>query len=329
MQMHLIYHFRRAHPKVRVQRLPFSTWLRSRNCQLPQLVSQATHVDTELVPVKDRVEELSIEGYCLPVKIDKALESLAKSLQHVHLDSVGPFLDKTFFMVVDALSEVYEMTSTTACAIDVLRHLFAVYGLPLQLVSHAKVENILLKYGTTPHGTAGRTPASLFMSRDLRTKLDLLKPNCGDRVLVSQAKQEQRQHSHTRDLLVGQTVMARNYGPGAKWIAGGIKKQGPVMYVVETEKGLWKRHIDQIRERENSTTGSTPELTDDSDNLDFMPDVDMGATHNPPLPPTPPETTPPETAPEVATPPPVAPQPDPPAPRYPVRTRQPPDYFGH
>ena len=44
-----------------------------------------------------------------------------------------------FFIVVDAHSkwpEVYEMTSTNVqSTIDVLRHLFAVYGSPLQLVS--------------------------------------------------------------------------------------------------------------------------------------------------------------------------------------------------
>ena len=133
------------------------------------------------------------------------------------------------------------MTSTNAqSTIDVLRHLFAVYGLPLQLVSDNgpqfvsaelseflqengvkhirsapnhpasnglaerfvrsfkeamkaaeastrscrwKLENFLLKYRTTPHGTTGRTPASLFLGRNPRTRLDLLKPNCGDHVL--------------------------------------------------------------------------------------------------------------------------------------------------
>ena len=55
------------------------------------------------------------------------------------MDFAGPFLNKMFFIVVDAHSkwpEVYEMTSTNVqSTIDVLRHLFAVYGSPLQLVS--------------------------------------------------------------------------------------------------------------------------------------------------------------------------------------------------
>ena len=285
-------------------------------------------VASDLVPFKNRAQELCIEDHCIlwgarvvvPVelqqrvldelhdtitrmkavarshvwwpKIDKDLEFLAKSCQqclsikqaptsaplhpwtwpsrpwqHFHVDFAGPFLNKMFFIVVDAHSkwpEVYEMTSTNAQSnIDVLRHLFAVYGLPLQLVSDNgpqfvsaelseflqengvkhirsapyhpasnglaerfvrsfkeamkaaeassrscrwKLENFLLKYHTTPHGTTGRTPASLFLGRNPRTRLDLLKPNCGDHVLDRQAKQVQlhEQISRTRDLSVGQ-----------------------------------------------------------------------------------------------------------------------------
>ena len=45
-------------------------------------------------------------------------------------------------------------------------------------------------------------------------------------MLDRQAKQVQHheQFSRTRDLSVGQTVMTRNYGQGAKWIAGIIKQ---------------------------------------------------------------------------------------------------------
>ena len=95
--------------------------------------------------------------------------------------------------------------------------------------------------------------------------------------------------------------MARNYGPAAKWIEGVIQlRQGPVSYVVETEKGLWKRHIDQLR-------------------------LETGPTRDTPPSPTPaPDHPRPEAVPEVTA-------PTPPAliARYPARNRQPPDYFGH
>ena len=59
--------------------------------------------------------------------------------QRIHVDFAGPFLGKSFLVVVDAHSkwpEVFEMSSTTASkTIATLRHLFSAYGLPEQLVS--------------------------------------------------------------------------------------------------------------------------------------------------------------------------------------------------
>ena len=59
--------------------------------------------------------------------------------QRIHIDFAGPFLGKTFLVVVDAHSkwpEVFEMPITSAAkTIDTLRHLFAAYGLPEQVVS--------------------------------------------------------------------------------------------------------------------------------------------------------------------------------------------------
>ena len=60
--------------------------------------------------------------------------------QRIHVDFAGPFLGKSFLVVVDAHSkwpEVFEMSSTTALkTIATLRHLFAAYGLLEQLVSN-------------------------------------------------------------------------------------------------------------------------------------------------------------------------------------------------
>lgn len=55
----------------------------------------------------------------------------------IHIDFAGPFLGRTFMVVVDAHSkwpEVIEMKTTTASStIQELRTLFASYGLPEQL----------------------------------------------------------------------------------------------------------------------------------------------------------------------------------------------------
>ena len=59
--------------------------------------------------------------------------------QRLHIDFAGPFLDKSFFIVVDAHSkwaEVLEMCqTTTAKTIETLRHLFAIHAIPEQIVS--------------------------------------------------------------------------------------------------------------------------------------------------------------------------------------------------
>ena len=63
----------------------------------------------------------------------------ARPWQRVHIDFAGPFMNRTFLIVIDAHSkwpEVIEMNSTTAQQTIVeLRKLFAAYGLPEQLVS--------------------------------------------------------------------------------------------------------------------------------------------------------------------------------------------------
>lgn len=42
-------------------------------------------------------------------------------------------------------------------------------------------------------------------------------------------------------------MLARNYSGKQKWIIGKINKQlGEVIFLVETEKGVMKRHIDQL-----------------------------------------------------------------------------------
>jgi hypothetical protein len=96
--------------------------------------------------------------------IDKELEALAKSCtecaavkqspakaplhpwgwprrpwQRIHIDFAGPFMDKSFFIVVDAYSKWAEVVimpqTTTVRTIAALRQLFSVHGLPEEIVS--------------------------------------------------------------------------------------------------------------------------------------------------------------------------------------------------
>ena len=53
--------------------------------------------------------------------------------------------------------------------------------------SDHRLTNFLLRYRSTPHATTNQTPCSLFLKREIRTRLDLLKPSCSDHMLKQQS----------------------------------------------------------------------------------------------------------------------------------------------
>ena len=115
-----------------------------------------------------------------------------------------------------------------------------------------RLSTFLLTYRSTQHATTGVPPCTLFLRRRLRTRFDLLKPNCEERVLEKQAKQKEKHDPRTkgREWHVGQSVMVRNLRPGPNWVPGVIvERAGPLSYVIETEdKQIWRRHVDQLKE---------------------------------------------------------------------------------
>ena len=76
-----------------------------------------------------------------------------------------------------------------------------------------KLASFLLKYKTTPHTVTGVPPSTLFLGRQLKTVLDLLKPNTERRVLDKQSAQKEKydQHSSIRPFEVGDLVMVKTY----------------------------------------------------------------------------------------------------------------------
>ena len=234
-----------------------------------------------------------------------------KPWQRVHLDFAGPFLNKMYLLAVDAHSkwpEVFEMSQTTSLkTISVLRHLFAKYGLPEQIVSdngpqfiseefetfmksngvkhtrcspyhpssngaverfvrtfkqamkagdkdgltpQHRLENFLLTYRTTPHSTTNVTPSSLFLGRNIRTRLDMVRPDVSQTVFEKQASQKQNHDRHVRprEFVVGQKVMVKSFKPGPNYLPGTITDVvGPLTYTVCVNGLLLKRHIDHIK----------------------------------------------------------------------------------
>ncbi len=124
-------------------------------------------------------------------------------------------------------------------------------------LSH-RLADFLLAYRTTPHATTGRTPSSLFLNRDVRTRFSLVQPNVAEHVNSKQASEISRGgHREPRTFQVRQRVWVKDYRPSQpNWIAATVVDAiGPLTYRVLTDSGItWKRHIDQIRERLSDKT---------------------------------------------------------------------------
>ena len=131
-----------------------------------------------------------------------------------------------------------------------------------------RVSRFLLAYRITPHATTGVAPCVLLMGRQLRSQLDLVRPDPAARVQLHQAKQKQlrdvralhRQHSE------GDFVLARDFSAGGRWKPARVAaKEGSASYrcIFEDDGRAVRRHVDHVRStipREQLL----PETADDS-----------------------------------------------------------------
>ena len=76
-----------------------------------------------------------------------------------------------------------------------------------------RLANFLLTYKCMPHAMTGEAPYQFFMGRKIRTRLNLLRPSCEERVQSKQAQQKfgHDKHAHPRELENSQNVMAWNF----------------------------------------------------------------------------------------------------------------------
>lgn len=120
--------------------------------------------------------------------------------------------------------------------------------------------NVFLRqYRRAPHTTTGMSPARLFLGRELRTRMNLVRPD--DVYSKVMQKQQAQMNSTFRTLQAGQPVYFLSGNPRLdKWIPGVVMTRlGDLHYEIEYGNKKFKRHIDQIRkcdDREQPKTGS-------------------------------------------------------------------------
>lgn len=115
----------------------------------------------------------------------------------------------------------------------------------------SKIPNFLLTYRSTPHATTGTSPAKLFLGREVRTRLSIMKPDIASRVAVKQSemKHHHDHHSKLREFKVGDSVLARDYRSRDKWQPATVmRKTAPYSYLVQLKDDnlTWHRHADQL-----------------------------------------------------------------------------------
>ena len=143
-----------------------------------------------------------------------------------------------------------------------------------------RLSKFLFDYRITPHSTTGVPPCELLMSRRLRSRLDLFHPELSGRVATRQEKQKELHDNQkpSRQFTVNDQVYVENFPTKIpRWIPGTVAKvTGPLSYVIKLQDGKTvRRHVDSIRERENSTTDESSDTT-----MLFEPDLSTGTdTH--------------------------------------------------
>ena len=114
----------------------------------------------------------------------------------------------------------------------------------------SQLARLLSCYRVTPQSMTGVSPAELMFGRKLRTRLDLLQPDLGNRVRQQQARQKQNHdiHSKHRNLEAGMAVYVLNNHGTPKWLPGTIQQiTGPASVLVKLRDGhTFHRHIDDI-----------------------------------------------------------------------------------
>lgn len=117
------------------------------------------------------------------------------------------------------------------------------------------LNTFLLYYRNVEHSTTGASPAALMLGRQVRTKLDALRPDCEGRVRAAQRRQAAGGGAPAHAYRPGDPVWVRQHQGPARWVPGEVSEQlGNRNYkTVDSDGKSAHRHVDQLRRRPRSS----------------------------------------------------------------------------
>lgn len=144
------------------------------------------------------------------------------------------------------------------------------------------LNEFIRQYKNAPHSTTGVSPAQLFLGRQLRTRLDLVRPDDISEKLKAKQYIEGKDKP-CRQFKVGDDVyFLSGHQGGSKWLRGCIKKRlGHIHYEIQYQNKSVKRHIEQIRRGSRKDIGNPdsrrvenhPQMRRDSNSFQEREDV--------------------------------------------------------
>lgn len=120
------------------------------------------------------------------------------------------------------------------------------------------LQTFLLSYRTTPNSVLGnRSPAEVFLGRQLRTSMDLVRPTAPAEAWknLEMEKDHNRRHgARERSFTRGDLVLVRDYHNQKKVWRNGVvlRRRGRVIYDVQVGADVWRRHTNQLRRRDKT-----------------------------------------------------------------------------
>ncbi|CAK5104917.1 unnamed protein product [Meloidogyne enterolobii] len=119
---------------------------------------------------------------------------------------------------------------------------------------HMVIADFLNEYRASPHPKLdGESPSSLFLGRQIRSKIDILRYIPKENLKLEGGEVKERNTRRIKEFSIGDKVWARDHSSHKKWSPGVIlEERGEYIYKVEMESGAFKiAHIDQLRSRGN------------------------------------------------------------------------------